>query len=309
MKKLLIITIALSALAGCRGKGNQSGEMAENNPETQSATTENMRTKDFASLRGMLVDSLLYFRHQHLLTDILSRHLPDLTREESSEIQLQMLEKELAAGARLIGWKMAGTVTDDQASYDPLFGYILDKNMITEDSMVVASNFPGGEVMVEGEIGFVMKEDFKNGAQSMEELKAGIDYVVGTVEFARSIAVPFEGNPETMNINHTMASGMGQAGIMVGTEKVDLQEFDMKNETVKCYINDELAAEGVASNVYGTPLNALYSLANMLPKHGKYLRKGDIIVTGSVYKNPTIDNTCEVRLAFSNLGTIRFKMK
>ena len=220
-----------------------------------------------------------------------------------------MLEQELATGARQIGWKMGGTVTADSASYDPMFGYMLDANLIEEDSVVSGKNFPGGQVMVEGEIGFVMKEDFKNGVTSMEELKAGIDYVVNAVEFAQSIAIPINKNQETMNINHIMASGMGQAGIIVGSGKANIEEFDMENETVKCFINDDLVAEGIASNIYGTPLNALYSLANILPKQGTFLKKGDIVITGSLYQNPTIDSTCNVRLEFESLGAINFSME
>ena len=95
MNKLPFIVITLFMLASCGGKNNGSSTTEKNEVETQ----------DFASLPEMLVDSLLHFRHHHLRTDILSRHLPDITREKASDIQLGMLEKELAAGKRQIGWK------------------------------------------------------------------------------------------------------------------------------------------------------------------------------------------------------------
>ena len=41
-------------------------------------------------------------------------------------------------------------------------------------------------------------------------------YVFPAVEFAKSVAVPVEGKPETMSINHVLASGLGHAGIIVG---------------------------------------------------------------------------------------------
>ena len=71
---------------------------------------------------------------------------------------MRMLDKELAAGARLIGWKMGGTITKEEASYDPTFGYMLDTNVIKADSVISNKDFPGGKVAVEGEIGFVMKK-------------------------------------------------------------------------------------------------------------------------------------------------------
>ncbi|MDN5217118.1 hypothetical protein QQ020_33915 [Fulvivirgaceae bacterium BMA12] len=295
MNRLYTLALAFLIITACKHKSDTSS--SETAPPAVVDETE------------IAVDSLLYFRHHYQQTDMLSRRFPGITLEKSMEIQLRMLEKELKAGARHIGWKMGGTVTDDSASYNPLFGYILDKNVIQQDSAVLAENFPSAQVEVEGEIGFVMKKDFQNGAKSLEELKAGIDYVVNAVEFAKAVAIPLNGNAETMTINHVMASGLGHAGIIIGAGRADIEEFDMENETVKCFIDGELAAEGTATNVYGTPLNALYSLVNMLPEQGIYLKKGDIIITGSLYKNPVIDSTCAVKLAFSSLGDISFSME
>lgn len=163
--------------------------------------------------------------------------------------------------------------------------------------------------MVEGEIGFVISKDFKDGAGSIEELKEGIDYVINAVEFAQDIAIPAGDNPETKTINHTVAAGMGHAGIMLGSGRAEIEEFQINGETAKCYIDDSLAAEGISSNIYGGPLNALYALVNLLPQYGTYVKKGDIIVTGSVYENPTIDSAADVRLEFSSLENIHFRMK
>lgn len=275
-----------------------------NKPSSEQATEQGI-----TDTTAMLVDSVLYFRHHNEKSDILSRYLPDITREQAIAIQLALLEKELAAGAQQVGWKIGGTATADSASYDPVFGYMLDKNWVEEDSIVAAENFPGGQVMVEGEVGFVMKNDLQNGVSSLEELKDAIDYVVGAVEFAQAIAIPIPGNPSSQNTNHVLASGMGHAGVLVGSEKAPIDGFDMENETVKCFINGELAAEGISSKIFHNPLNALYSLANLLPKYGTYLKKGDVIVTGSLYTNPTIDSTAEVRLEYSTLGTITFSMQ
>ncbi|WPP49725.1 2-keto-4-pentenoate hydratase [Catalinimonas niigatensis] len=287
----LLLTLSIAA---CTSTDTNSVE--ENDKEAPAET-------------GMLVDSVLYYRQQQQKTDILSRHLPEITREQAIEIQLAMLQKELAAGEELIGWKMGGTIASDSAQYDPVFGYILSKNLIKQDSVVSAENFPGGEVLVEGEVGFVLKNDFRNGVSSIEELKEGIDYVVGAVEFAQSTAIPAPEAPDAFSLNHTLATGMGQAGLIIGSVQKDVNDFEMHSETVQCFIDGELAAEGSSSRVYTSPLHALFSLANMLPQHGNYLKQGDIVVTGSLYANPTIDSTCQVRLEYNHLGNITFSMK
>ena len=256
-----------------------------------------------------LVTAILDVKKNFKQTDLLSRELPNITRKQAFEIQLKMLDKEIASGRKLVGYKIGGTKTADPASYNPVFGYMLDSNVIEEDSTVLAENFPGGDVMVEAEIGFIMNKDFADGASSLEDLKAGIDYVFCAVEFAKGVSIPIDGNAETMNINHTIASGMGQAGLIIGSGRTRIEDFDLENETVSCLINGESKAEGVSSNVFGNPLNALMSIVNLLPEHGKSLKKGDIVITGSLFDNPTINSTSNVLLKFSTLGEIHFSMK
>ena len=277
----------------------------DSNQNTASTETETSVPDQTA----MLVHSLLYFRQRAEKTDLLSRHLPNITREQAIELQLGMLEKELAAGKKLVGWKMGGTVTDDPAKYDPLFGYILDSYMVEEGSTVAAEDFPGGQTMVEGEVGFVLNKDFENGAPSMEALTAGVDRVISAVEFAQATAIPVPGDTVPLPIDYVLATGMGQAGTLIGSGTVSLSDFNAENETVKCFVDDELVAEGNASRIYEGPLSALYSLANMLPEYGYHLKKGDVVITGSLYDNPTIDSQCQVRLEYSNLGTINFSME
>jgi 2-oxo-hept-3-ene-1,7-dioate hydratase len=257
----------------------------------------------------MLTNSILEARKNFKQTDLLSRELPNISRDQAFTIQLKMLEKELASGKKLIGYKMGGTAVPDSASFDPVFGYMLNSNVIEEDSTVMAKNFPGGDVMVEAEIGFKISKDFLNGVSSTEELKAGIEYVFGAVEFAKVIAIPIGDDTLTMNTNHIIASGTGQAGLIIGSGRAPIKEFDLDNETVSCLINGESKAEGISSNIYGNPLNALMAIANLLPKHGKFLKKGDVVITGSLYANPTINSTSDVLLKFSSLGEIHFSMK
>ena len=295
MNKLIYSVLLACVLIGCK-------------KSTPDETTENTQ-KSVVDKTEELASAILQARHSFSQTDLLSRELPNITRKQAFDIQLKMLEKELAEGKKLVGYKMGGTVVADAASYDPMFGYMLDSNVIAEDSTIVADNFPGGDVMVEAEIGFRLKKDFPNGVKSIEELKAGIDYVFNAIEFAKPVSIPINSNAETMSTNHIIGTGLANAGVILGSGKSNIDDFDPSKETAICLINGENQAEGIATNIYGGPINAVFSLANLLPEYGKFLRKGDVVITGSLYKNPTIDGTCEVKVSFSTLGDINFKMK
>lgn len=277
------------------------------NNSTSTEATDSTVEEPATLTTSQLADSIRYFRDNYLQTDIVSRHIPDLERQQAFDLQLDALDKELAKGAKIVGWKMGGTATDDAAKFDPVFGYILNRFMVGEDHLVNSKNFPGGSILVEGEIGFVIKNDLKDGVASKEALMEQIDYVVGAVELAQATAIPISEGP--LDLNYLVATGMGQVGTIQGDTRVAPQDFDLENETVKCYVNGELAAEGTASNIFGNPLNALYELANLLPTQDRYLRAGDLVITGSIYQNPTVDGPAEVKLEFSSLGEIAFKVQ
>ncbi|UBM59355.1 hypothetical protein LAG90_01620 [Marinilongibacter aquaticus] len=252
-----------------------------------------------------VVDSLLYFRQNKMKTDFLARNFPDLGRQEAAELQLASLSRELAAGAELAGWKMGGTV-GDSTKFDPIMGYMLKANGHQIGEKIPIGEFPEKEIMIEGEVGFVFKKDFPDGVKSMDELKEGIDYAVAAVEFAQSNAIGIDGDASTLQTNHVFAFDTGQAGYLLGDSPIPFADFDVENETVECFVNGELAASGQSSNIYKGHLNALYALANLLPKYGQQIRAGEVVITGSMYTNPTVTSASEIELKFKSLGEIHF---
>lgn len=252
-----------------------------------------------------LADSLLKARQSHIQTDVLSRHILDLKTSDAYHIQFNMLEKERREGAKLVGWKLGGTATKDSTKFNPSLGYILDSNLIPDKGTIPVDHFPGGSVVVEAEIGFVIKKDLIKGVDSLEELISHIDYVVGAIEIAQATAI--SSNETPLDLNYVVASGMGHVGAIKGNVKLPPSDFDFENETAKCYINDELVAEGISSNIFGTPMNVLYQTANILAKKGHPLKSGDLIITGSLYTNPLLKEPADIRVEFSTLGTISFR--
>lgn len=289
-KKICVLALASSFFMACGdGNNNESTSMTE------------------AEETDAIVDSLLYFRNNNIKTDFLSRKFPDLGREKAIEFQMACLKKELAAGGELAGWKMGGTV-GDSASFDPIMGYMLKANQHFLGDKISIKVFPESETMIEGEVGFVFKQDFPNGVGSIQELKDGIDYAVGGVEFAQSNAIGIDNNAETVKTNHVLAFGTGQAGFMLGEKQINFTDFDVENEAVECFVDGDSAASGVSSRIYGGHLNALNALVNMLPKYGHMIRKGDVVITGSMYTNPVVKGVAKANLQFSSLGGIEMEI-
>lgn len=269
------------------------------------------KSDDFSKIKNSLnevVDSVLYFRENNLKTDFLARRFSNLDQETAIEIQLEMLKKELANGNELIGWKMGGTAGEDTSMYNPLLGYMLKKKLSKPNDVIPLSSFAGKEIMVEGELGFVFNKDFPNGVNSIDELKNSIAYVVPAIEFAQSNALPSSNNPNGGSINYTLAFGMGQVGVLLGDKKVALNEIDLKSETVTCLVNGEKVASGGSARIMFGHLKALEDLVNLLPKYGQMIRKGEVVITGSMYVNPVVSKNAKVQVKFSTLGDINVEI-
>jgi 2-keto-4-pentenoate hydratase len=259
------------------------------------------------SLIHEIVDSLYEAKSAKKLSNILPRRLPNLSRDSAYTIQSLLFAREFAdTKAAQIGWKMGGTNAQDSTHYNQMYGYITTRSDIPKDSVLMLHGYPA-DVSAEAEVAFKIKKDLPNGAHDLDELRQAIDYVFGASEIISPTSIPLQGDSATLTVNQVLASNLAHQGIIQGDRHLPIEEFDLMGETVKCYINDELAAEGQAKNIYGNPLGVLLWLSNNLPKHGNYLRAGDIVITGSMYQNPVLNNTGIVRLEFSTLGNIEFQ--
>jgi 2-keto-4-pentenoate hydratase len=269
----------------------------------------NYRTRETPTLisEHELIEAIIQTRKEARISTLLAEQKPELNRAQALDFQLKMLDVELSKGASHIGWKIGGSVAVDEDNFNPFFGFILERNLIKNGSEISIADLPGGNAVVESEIGFVLKNDLPNGVSSIDELRENIDYVVGTIELARASVMGSDGsNP---SLPHVIASGAGQVGTIIGDVKLPLADFDTNQESSRCWIDEGEPIVGESSNIFGGPLNALMSLANMLPPKGKYLRAGDLIITGSIHVNPVLDKPCSVRLEFDSLGEIGFKAK
>jgi 2-oxo-3-hexenedioate decarboxylase/2-keto-4-pentenoate hydratase len=88
------------------------------------------------------------------------------------------------------------------------------------------------------------------------------------------------------------AAGAGDVAAAVGTTVVNGVEL----------------GRGRGADVLGHPLNALAWLAESLAARGTFLRKGEIVLTGSLVETKWLKAGDDVRVAVSGLGEIAFRV-
>ena len=99
------------------------------------------------------------------------------------------------------------------------------------------------------------------------------------------------------------ASGLGErTACIVGTEVKDWQKLDFAGLKGRSEFDGKEIGAGPGTNVMGSALISLAWLANKLIEHGKHLRAGDVILTGSVHPPVFLPGPGTAKTEFVGLG-------
>ena len=99
-----------------------------------------------------------------------------------------------------------------------------------------------------------------------------------------------------------IADNVLQAALVTGTEVKDWKKLDFPALKGRSLLDGKELANGPGSAVMGSALISLAWLANTLVKHGKMLKAGDVILTGSVHPPAFLPGPGVARTEFQGLG-------
>ncbi len=221
-----------------------------------------------------------------------------LSIDQAYHVLFGIMERRIAAGERQIGWKVGLTSKAIQQQFnvhEPVFGCILDSR---PSGHVFA---PGGLINpgFENELCLRLGKDL-SGAITREAAHAAIDAVYPALEIIETRG------PFTEQLALALADNAQQKTVILGAP-VALPE---RLETVEArvLINGETAATGTGAAVLGDPLNSVLWLAAKLAEHGRSLKAGEIIMSGSFTRQFPIRPGDTIRCDFSGIGTVATSM-
>jgi 2-keto-4-pentenoate hydratase len=99
-----------------------------------------------------------------------------------------------------------------------------------------------------------------------------------------------------------IADNVLQAALVTGSEIKDWQKLDFPNLKGRSLLDGKELAKGPGSAVMGSALISLAWLGNKLIAHGKHLKAGDLILTGSVHPPAFLPGPGVARTEFEGLG-------
>lgn len=192
-------------------------------------------------------------------------------------------ERAIALGGRAVaGWKVAGIRPDlrDTLGASRLAGPIMAGSIhrLPSGGTVQAPVFVSGFAALEAEFTAVFGHDLMpaDGKFTPEIITAALSGLHAGSEIASSpLATLNDLGPTAVISDHG-----NNAGAIVGPELVGWRDAELPTLTSRMLINGSVAGEGSAANVMGGPIAALQFLAEHLFSRGRYLRAGDVVLTG-----------------------------
>jgi 2-keto-4-pentenoate hydratase len=109
---------------------------------------------------------------------------------------------------------------------------------------------------------------------------------------------------ETLGAPTLIADDFFAAGIVLGAPMPRAQVPDLLKVSGRALINGVEVGRGSGADLLGHPHNALAWLANHLAAQGKALRKGQLVMTGSIIQTVWLKAGDKARMEFTPLGVV-----
>lgn len=224
---------------------------------------------------------------------------PSLDIDDAYAIQMKNIAREVERGACISGKKIGLTSQAMQNMLgvrEPDYGHLLDR-MDVSGKPVATSRLL--QPRAEGEIAFVMKDDLQGPNASVEDVLAATDYVVGAIEIVDSRVRDWK----IQLID--MVADNGSSGLYVlGEKKLRPDELSLTDECMQLFKNDDWVNAGCGADVLGNPALCVAWLTNKLYHYGAVLRKGEVVLSGTLSAATPVKPGDQVRVMFNRLGTV-----
>ncbi len=214
---------------------------------------------------------------------LISSDFPEITLENAYAIQEQLIEKKLSSGLIKKGWKIGLTSKAMQRALNietPDSGVLFDNMFFGNGSIIPKNRFI--QPRIEAEIAFVMRKKISGKEVTRTEVIEATDYVCPAIEILDTRVKrcdPITG--QTRKIFDTVADNAANAGIILGDQSHNVQDWDLRQ--VGCILkkNNEVEETGLGAGIMDDPVIGILWLIRRLAIYNKYLDRGDVVLSGS----------------------------
>jgi 2-oxo-3-hexenedioate decarboxylase/2-keto-4-pentenoate hydratase len=222
----------------------------------------------------------------------------DLDEAYAIRQAFQQIEETSGRGA-VAGYKIGLTTPVMQKLCgvdEPCYGAIFTREVHHRRAELAATDYC--RLGVETEIAFRLGADLPQGG-APGEIAAAVESCMAVIELIEDLHYDYK----RLDAAALVAGNVWNAGVVLGTPVTGWRNQDLARATARLSINGQEIGSGNGGDVMGHPLNALAWLADKLAAAGNPLRRGMIVMTGSMVpiQYPVVGD--RVVIEVSGLGT------
>lgn len=229
----------------------------------------------------------------------------EISIEDAYYISLQMLQRRIEVGEKIIGKKIgvtSKTVQNMLNVHQPDFGYLTDKMVFANDT-----DMPISEMLIapraEGEIAFILKHDLVGPGVTNADVLRATESVMPCFEIVDSRIQDWK-----IKIQDTVADNASCGLFVLGDQGVDPRTVDLVTVGMVVEKNGEVISTGAGAAALGSPVTCVAWLANTLSEFGIELKAGEIILSGSLVPLEPVQAGDSMRVVVGGVGSasVRF---
>lgn len=185
---------------------------------------------------------------------------------------------------------------------EPCYGAIFAREVHHSPALLSARDFC--RIGAETEIAFRLGEDLPKGGDR-GRVAAAVEGAMPAIELIEDLDYDYA----RLNAAAMVAGNVWNAGVVLGAAVADWRRLELDRAAARLSINGREVGSGTGGDVMGHPLNALAWLADKLAASGTPLRRGMIVMTGSIVpiQYPAAGDRLVVEV--SGLGTAELAVK
>ena len=261
-----------------------------------------MTPEDHARAASDLLDAEATGRQIGLLS---LRH-PGMTMDDAYAIQKAIWEQKLAAGLRVIGWKIGLTSKAMQQALNidiPDSGILFDDMAFEHNAVVPAGRFI--QPRIEVEIAFLMGKPLSGADVTREDVIAATDQVAPAIEILDTrIQRRDPGTGQARIITDTISDNAANAGIVLGPQRHEIDAHDLRWVGAIVLRDGEVEETGLGAGVLNDPVESVVWLARRMAQYGQRIEPGHVILSGSFTRPLECPSGTRIHADFGPFGAV-----
>ena len=239
-------------------------------------------------------------------TRLMTAANPGMDMDDAYAIQAAFVDRKLAGGGAIRGWKIGLTSKAMQYALNidiPDSGILFEDMFFDHGGTVPAGRFI--EPRIEAEIAFIMDRDLEGSEVTGADVIAATRAVAPALEILDTRiyrADPDSGAQRT--VLDTISDNAANAGIVLGDATHDVDAFDLRWVGAIVSRNDEVEETGLGAGVLNDPVESMVWLVHRLARYGAGLRAGDVVLSGSFIRPIEATPASRFHADYGPFGTV-----